>query len=751
MENTYMDTQYWVGDFFIDLTRNQITQKKQSQTIPPKALAVLTYLAKNANKVVSHDELLSAVWPNTVVTPNTLQRSIAQLRKALGEDNQSFIKTHPKQGYSLEVEVRWQNNVNSTSTDVTSDVFTSNHNSQEDTVDEPLIKDSTDPDLAHHSAPSRVALKLISMVAGVIILAIIGYQNLTPKQTPQLTFDKLRSLTATDDKEFDATYTPDGNYIVFHRYLDKQCVNKIWAKNINTQKEIQLTKEWGAYGRHSFSKDGKKLVFLATEPCNQPVTQKDCYDLVSLDFDKALESTQQPSVILQCKNSILKKPTWLNDGNITLMQRDSNRWKLINYSPSLNKSTDLYATNDGNIIDYAYSVADDLIAVARIHKDGQQYVELLSPDGQLLSSHPIERPQEIAKFRLLYPNFDPLNKQLFFSTGRQLFTLSYEGKVTKINLPFGDRMDQPEFHPNGKRLLMLKGPYDSDVVLIPLNEIAETSPQTQNSETQTKQSQSEQNHTKLSSSNQHHNSASFERTNLGEDNAVFQPRGKLIAFWSERSGEEQLWISDGKGPQKLTDFPMDTYINGIAWAADGKSLLVNANNELTQVFLDSTQKTIPIEHPAIRLYQWDSKNNSALIALRIEGIIKIVEFDLNKSGFREVSDKFVLWTLKSEDGRLILYDHMGQFWQPGAVEPQQIKALNKQGGKSKSFVIKNNIIYDINDDNQLWSYDLNNDDFKILGEISDDVDYLTDINQTQLLMTIQVSAKKEVVELSLSE
>jgi hypothetical protein len=94
---------------------------------------------------------------------------------------------------------------------------------------------------------------------------------------------------------------------------------------------------------------------------------------------------------------------------------------------------------------------------------------------------------------------------------------------------------------------------------------------------------------------------------------------------------------------------------------------------------------------------------------------------------------------------------MGQFWQPGAVEPQQIKALNKQGGKSKSFVIKNNIIYDINDDNQLWSYDLNNDDFKILGEVSDDVDYLTDINQTQLLMTIQVSAKKEVVELSLSE
>ena len=542
MESTYMDTQYWVGDFFIDLTRNQITQKMQSQTMPPKALAVLTYLAKNANKVVSHDELLSEVWPDTVVTPNTLQRSIAQLRKALGDDNQSFIKTHPKQGYSLEVEVRWRKNVNSTSSDVTSDVFTSNHSSQEDTVDEPQVKYSTDPDSGHHSAPSRVALKLIYMVAGVIILAIISYQSLIPKQTPQLTFDKLRLLTATDDKEFDATYTPDGNYIVFHRYLDKQCVNKIWAKNISTQKEIQLTKDWGAYGRHSFSKDGKQLVFLATQPCNQPVTQRDCYDLVSLDFDKSLESPQQPSVILKCKNSILKKPIWLNDGRITLKQRGSNRWKLINYSPSLNKSTDLYVPNDGNVIDYAYSVEDDLMAVARIHKDGQQYVELINPDGQLLSSYPIERLPEISKFRYLYPNFDPLNKQLFFSTGRQLFTLSYEGKVTKINSPFGDRMGQPEFHPSGRRLLMLKGPYDSDIVKVPLNEIAGVGLKTHRSETQISESQPESSQSKLSSSNQSRNYAVFERTNLEEDYALFQPEGKLIAFLSERSGEMQLWV-----------------------------------------------------------------------------------------------------------------------------------------------------------------------------------------------------------------
>ena len=349
----------------------------------------------------------------------------------------------------------------------------------------------------------------------------------------------------------------------------------------------------------------------------------------------------------------------------------------------------------------------------------------------MISSHPIQRPQEIPKDRSINPSFDPLNKQLVFSTGRQLFTLSYEGKVAKINLPFADRMAQPEFHPNGKRLLMLKGPYDSDIVMLSLNELNEASALAQSAQPQAY--------------------TSFERSNLGEDFAIFQPGGELSAFWSERSGEAQLWISDGNGPQQLTQFPTDTYIRGIDWAADGKSLLINANDTLTQVFLDSSQKSLPLEYPVIRLYQWDSQNNSALLALRIKGILKVVEYDFTNAVFNEISENNVLWALKSEDGRLIHKDYMGRFWQPGPVEPKLIQPLEKLSSKAKSFVLNDNVIYAINTDNQLWSYDLNTESFKILGDVGKGVDYLTDINQTQLLMTIQVSAKKEVVELSLSE
>ncbi len=711
-----MTKQYWIGGFYIDLSRNQITQNQQTQTLAPKALAVLTCLAENQGQVVSQDDLLAQVWPDTIVSPNTLQRSIAQLRRALGDDGkgQAYIKTHAKRGYSLECDVRWHDHTDP---------------SGPNTLDSHGLDDSSS-EKANQPQTSRSAYKPMVVAAAILLLGVLGAKFLAPEPSSTITFDTLRSLTATDDKEFDASYSPDGQYIVFHRYLGKLCINKVWAKHIETQQEIQLTKDWGAYGSHDFSPDGQQLVFFATEACDEPVTQTDCFDLVSLDFTEALQNPQQPNVLLQCKKYKTVKPQWIGDDNIALLQRQTKRWRLINYSISNNTSTDLYNPTDGTLIDYAYSAQKDLLAVNRIHSDGQQYIEMLKPDGSLLSSHLIKQPPEIAKFRRIRPNFDPLNDQLIFSTGRQLFTLSYDGQIDKINLPFTDQMIQPVFHPEGNRLLMIKGAYDSDIVLMPLDTLTDdASNQMAATETYTP----------------------FERSILGEDYAMFQPDGELIAFWSKRSGEQQLWVSNGQTPRQLTHFPTDTYIRGIDWAKDGQSLLVNANGVLTQVHLDGKQQDFPMPHSVVQLFQWDSENKQALLLVRIRGIIQFVEYDLIQSTFRVITDESIQWALKTADGRLIYKDQLDQFWQPGPAEPQPITALNNQGDRAATFVIRNNTIYAINSNHQLWSYDLDSETFTVLGAVREDVDYLTDVNQTQLLITKQVAAKKEVVELTVSQ
>jgi len=51
-----------------------------------------------AAKLVTKDELLSRVWPETIVEENTLQFQISTIRKVLGKDR-DFIKTISGRGY----------------------------------------------------------------------------------------------------------------------------------------------------------------------------------------------------------------------------------------------------------------------------------------------------------------------------------------------------------------------------------------------------------------------------------------------------------------------------------------------------------------------------------------------------------------------------------------------------------------------------------------------------------------------------
>ena len=201
-----MGQQYWVGDFFVDASRNEITIGEDTQTLPPKALSVLTYLANNQGKVVSQDELLSEVWQQTIVSPNTLQRSIAQLRKVLGDDikKQNVIKTHAKKGYSLECQVRWQ--------------------------DTPLQSSKNTPAtegknlITHGSWTTRLMTKPFISLFFFVVLVSMSYQYWQATSAPQIAISQIRALTATDNKESAGIYSHDGKYIIFHRFSEQQCI-----------------------------------------------------------------------------------------------------------------------------------------------------------------------------------------------------------------------------------------------------------------------------------------------------------------------------------------------------------------------------------------------------------------------------------------------------------------------------------------------------------------------------------------------
>lgn len=89
-----------IGDHDLDLQRGTLLRDGEPVHLRAKTFALLSYLARNAGRVIGRDELLTAVWPDVIVTEDSLTQAISELRRVLGD---SALRTLPRRGYSLEL------------------------------------------------------------------------------------------------------------------------------------------------------------------------------------------------------------------------------------------------------------------------------------------------------------------------------------------------------------------------------------------------------------------------------------------------------------------------------------------------------------------------------------------------------------------------------------------------------------------------------------------------------------------------
>jgi pimeloyl-ACP methyl ester carboxylesterase/DNA-binding winged helix-turn-helix (wHTH) protein len=85
-----------------DLHHSELrTQAGERVPLRPQDLAVLSCLARNVDHVVTKDELMRVVWPNVIVTDDSLVQCIGKLRRALGDEEHRVIQTESRRGYRL--------------------------------------------------------------------------------------------------------------------------------------------------------------------------------------------------------------------------------------------------------------------------------------------------------------------------------------------------------------------------------------------------------------------------------------------------------------------------------------------------------------------------------------------------------------------------------------------------------------------------------------------------------------------------
>src|SRR5579862_437499 len=94
---------FTLGEWAVDPILGTIARDGETTRIEPRMMRLLVSLADGAGAVVSADDLLDRVWPNVIVTPDSVYQAVAALRRLLGDNPKDprYIVTVPKQGYRM--------------------------------------------------------------------------------------------------------------------------------------------------------------------------------------------------------------------------------------------------------------------------------------------------------------------------------------------------------------------------------------------------------------------------------------------------------------------------------------------------------------------------------------------------------------------------------------------------------------------------------------------------------------------------
>src|SRR6188474_1701970 len=92
--------QFRFADYVLDVARRELRRGGDPIAMEPQVFDLLVYLIRNRERVVTKDDLMSAVWGGRIVSESTLTSRINAARRAVGDtgDSQHLIRTSPRKG-----------------------------------------------------------------------------------------------------------------------------------------------------------------------------------------------------------------------------------------------------------------------------------------------------------------------------------------------------------------------------------------------------------------------------------------------------------------------------------------------------------------------------------------------------------------------------------------------------------------------------------------------------------------------------
>lgn len=222
------------AEFELDAAHRRLRREGKTLHLNAKAFDLLVYLAENAGRVVTKDEIMDAVWENQFVEEANLKVQISALRKVLGEqkDDHRLLITIPGKGYKFIADV------NNSDREIVIESHRFSRLIIEQEEDGEMRRWGDEAKNFKSSAVSLSQKIAISAFALLLVLAFGVYQYFNLKKASQ-PFEKIKFTRLTNSGKISgAAISPDGKYIAY--ILSESEGNSIWVQQVGIGSNIRV-------------------------------------------------------------------------------------------------------------------------------------------------------------------------------------------------------------------------------------------------------------------------------------------------------------------------------------------------------------------------------------------------------------------------------------------------------------------------------------------------------------------------------
>jgi TolB-like protein/DNA-binding winged helix-turn-helix (wHTH) protein/Flp pilus assembly protein TadD len=96
---------YRFGAFVLDLDRRALFQEDREVPLRLKSFDVLQLLVERAGVLVTKDDLLESIWPDSIASDDSLSQCLFEIRRALSDRERTIVRTVPRLGVIFDLPV----------------------------------------------------------------------------------------------------------------------------------------------------------------------------------------------------------------------------------------------------------------------------------------------------------------------------------------------------------------------------------------------------------------------------------------------------------------------------------------------------------------------------------------------------------------------------------------------------------------------------------------------------------------------